>query len=98
MFFGVGSEHEWKRKPRRKKSGSELPHSTWSFLQGQLYQWIEGRQGKLWEKLAGKRAERSHKWGQNEATGRLAGKRSNPAAFRPKARARGGRTKVRKMW
>ena len=71
MFFGVGSEHGGGSEPRRKKSGSKLPHSTWSFLQGQLYQWIEGRQGKLWEKLAGKRAERSHKWGAERGDGQI---------------------------
>src|ERR1700682_1672066 len=48
MFFGVGGEHEGKSGPHRKKSGSKLPHSTWSSIQGQLYQWINERQGKLW--------------------------------------------------
>jgi len=55
-------------------------------------------QEKKMGELAGKRAEESNGRGGNQATGRLAGKRSNPAAFRPKAPARGAQTKVRKMW
>src|ERR1700687_6113613 len=97
MFFGVGGEHEGKASPAERKAGARLPHSTWSFLQGQLYQWIQERQGKLWGKLAGKRAEQAHERGRNEATGRLAGKRANTAAFRPKAPACVARIKVKKI-
>jgi len=84
-------------EPAERKAGasSRTPHE---FSIGLIIPVDRGTSRKTLGKLAGKRAERSHKWGQNEATGRLAGKRSNPAAFRPKARARGGRTKVRKMW
>ena len=64
MFFGVGASTRGKASPAERKAGARLPHSTWSFLQGQLYQWIVERQGKLWEKLAGKRAEGSHERGE----------------------------------
>ena len=46
-FLVVGGEQERNGQPRRKKSGSKLPHSRWSFLQCQVYQWIGESQGEL---------------------------------------------------
>ena len=93
----LGASTRGKASPAERKAGARLPHSTWSFLQGQLYQWIVERQGKLWEKLAGKQAEESHERGEKGGDGQIGGEKVKTAAFRPKARARGTQTKVRKV-
>ena len=51
-FLVVGCEQEQNREPSGKKSGSKLPHSRWSFLHDQLYQWIGESQGELRGKYA----------------------------------------------